>query len=60
MSIPSHQGVGMSVLSRIWRVGGLTVLSQQLLGRMSELQRTTMLTLGWDEAEGITLGFGNE
>ncbi len=26
MSIPSHQGVGMSVLSRIWRVGGLTVL----------------------------------
>lgn len=26
MSIPSHQGVGMSALTRIWRVGGLTVL----------------------------------
>ena len=35
----------------------LPVLSQQLLGRMSEQQRTTSLTLGWDEAEGITLAF---
>lgn len=35
----------------------LPVLSQQLLSRMSEQQRTTSLTLGWDEAEGITLGF---
>ncbi|MFW5401197.1 type VI secretion system ATPase TssH [Yersinia sp. 1252 StPb PI] len=37
----------------------LPVLSQQLLSRMSEQQRTTSLTLGWDEAEGITLGFGD-
>ncbi|WP_392433392.1 type VI secretion system ATPase TssH [Yersinia sp. HM-2024] len=37
----------------------LPVLSQQLLGRMSEQQRTTSLTLGWDEAEGITLEFGD-
>lgn len=35
----------------------LPVLSQQLLGRMSEQQRTTALTLGWDEADGITLEF---
>ena len=35
----------------------LPVLSQQLLGRMSEQKRTMSLTLGWDEAEGITLGF---
>ncbi|WP_145586488.1 type VI secretion system ATPase TssH [Yersinia kristensenii] len=35
----------------------LPVLSQQLLSRMSEQQRTTSLRLGWDEAEGITLGF---
>ncbi|MCB5311145.1 type VI secretion system ATPase TssH [Yersinia intermedia] len=35
----------------------LPVLSQQLLSRMSEQQRTTSLTLGWDEAEGITLAF---
>ncbi|EMR7680405.1 type VI secretion system ATPase TssH [Yersinia enterocolitica] len=35
----------------------LPVLSQQLLGRMSEQQRTTSLTLGWDEADGITLEF---
>lgn len=35
----------------------LPVLSQQLLSRMSEQQRTTSLTLGWDEAEGITLEF---
>ncbi|WP_145495210.1 type VI secretion system ATPase TssH [Yersinia bercovieri] len=38
----------------------LPVLSQQLLSRMSEQQRTTSLTLGWDEAEGITLEFGND
>ncbi|WP_227725857.1 type VI secretion system ATPase TssH [Yersinia proxima] len=38
----------------------LPVLSQQLLSRMSEQQRTTSLTLGWDEAEGITLEFGDE
>lgn len=38
----------------------LPVLSQQLLGRMSEQQRTTSLTLGWDEAEGITLEFGDD
>ncbi|HHA0034225.1 TPA: type VI secretion system ATPase TssH [Yersinia enterocolitica] len=38
----------------------LPVLSQQLLSRMSEQQRTTALTLGWDEAEGITLEFGND
>lgn len=35
----------------------LPVLSQQLLSRLSEQQRTTSLTLGWDEAEGITLEF---
>ncbi|HEC1649911.1 TPA: type VI secretion system ATPase TssH [Yersinia enterocolitica] len=35
----------------------LPVLSQQLLSRMSEQQRTTALTLGWDEADGITLEF---
>ncbi|MFZ4835365.1 type VI secretion system ATPase TssH [Rouxiella sp. Mn2063] len=35
----------------------LPVLSQQLLSRMSEQQRTTSLTLGWDEEEGITLEF---
>uniref|UniRef100_UPI0011A16D0D type VI secretion system ATPase TssH n=1 Tax=Yersinia aleksiciae TaxID=263819 RepID=UPI0011A16D0D len=35
----------------------LPVLSQQLLSRMSEQQRTTSLRLGWDEAEGITLEF---
>ncbi|AHM72162.1 type VI secretion system ATPase TssH [Yersinia hibernica] len=35
----------------------LPVLSQQLLSRMSEQQRTTLLTLGWDEADGITLEF---
>lgn len=38
----------------------LPVLSQQLLSRMSEQQRTTSLALGWDEAEGITLEFGND
>ncbi|HGI5911255.1 TPA: type VI secretion system ATPase TssH [Yersinia enterocolitica] len=38
----------------------LPVLSQQLLSRMSEQQRTTSLTLGWDEADGITLEFGND
>ncbi|AYD42610.1 type VI secretion system ATPase TssH [Yersinia rochesterensis] len=38
----------------------LPVLSQQLLSRMSEQQRTTSLRLGWDEAEGITLEFGND
>lgn len=38
----------------------LPVLSQQLLSRMSEQQRTTALTLGWDEADGITLEFGDE
>ncbi|MHC4058662.1 type VI secretion system ATPase TssH [Yersinia pseudotuberculosis] len=37
----------------------LPVLSQQLLSRMSEQQRTTALTLGWDEADGITLEFGD-
>ncbi|HEN3613516.1 TPA: type VI secretion system ATPase TssH [Yersinia enterocolitica] len=37
----------------------LPVLSQQLLSRMSEQQRTTSLTLGWDEADGITLEFGD-
>ncbi|SUP80529.1 Clp ATPase [Yersinia pseudotuberculosis] len=35
----------------------LPVLSQQLLSRLSEQQRTTSLTLGWDEADGITLEF---
>ncbi|MDA5533816.1 type VI secretion system ATPase TssH [Yersinia mollaretii] len=35
----------------------LPVLSQQLLSRLSEQQRTTSLTLGWDEAEGISLEF---
>ncbi len=35
----------------------LPVLSQQLLSCMSEQQRTTSLTLGWDEADGITLEF---
>ncbi|CNG61820.1 type VI secretion system ATPase TssH [Yersinia similis] len=35
----------------------LPVLSQQLLSRMSEQQRTTSLTLGWDEDDGITLEF---
>ncbi|CNI47701.1 Clp ATPase [Yersinia pekkanenii] len=38
----------------------LPVLSQQLLSRLSEQQRTTALTLGWDEADGITLEFGDE
>ncbi|CNI95866.1 ClpV1 family T6SS ATPase [Yersinia frederiksenii] len=38
----------------------LPVLSQQLLGRMSEQQRTSSLTLGWDEEEGIVLEFGDE
>ncbi|RXA97660.1 AAA family ATPase [Yersinia sp. 2105 StPb PI] len=38
----------------------LPVLSQQLLGRMSEQQRTSSLTLGWDEEEGIVLEFGND
>ncbi|CNE62509.1 type VI secretion system ATPase TssH [Yersinia kristensenii] len=38
----------------------LPVLSQQLLSRMSEQQRTTALTLGWDEADGITLEFSND
>ncbi|CNJ01423.1 type VI secretion system ATPase TssH [Yersinia intermedia] len=38
----------------------LPVLSQQLLSRMSDQQRTTSLTLGWDEAEGITLEFGDD
>ncbi|HEO0718499.1 TPA: type VI secretion system ATPase TssH [Yersinia enterocolitica] len=38
----------------------LPVLSQQLLSRMSEQQRTTSLTLGWDEADGITLEFSND
>ena len=37
----------------------LPVLSQQLLGRMSEQQRTTALTLGWDDEEGIVLEFGD-
>ncbi|AVF37540.1 type VI secretion system ATPase TssH [Rahnella sikkimica] len=36
----------------------LPVLSQQLLSRMSEQQRTTSLALGWEEEEGITLEFG--
>ncbi|MDR7871720.1 type VI secretion system ATPase TssH [Yersinia mollaretii] len=35
----------------------LPVLSQQLLSRLSKQQRTTSLTLGWDEAEGISLEF---
>lgn len=35
----------------------LPVLSQQLLQRMSEQTRTTSLTLGWDEEEGIVLEF---
>ncbi|WP_431295551.1 type VI secretion system ATPase TssH [Rahnella sp. PAMC 25559] len=38
----------------------LPVLSQQLLSRMSHKQRTTSLTLGWDEEEGITLAFKGE
>lgn len=38
----------------------LPVLSQQLLSRMSQKQRTTSLTLGWDEEEGITLAFKGE
>ncbi len=38
----------------------LPVLSQQLLSRMSEQQRTTSLTLGWDEEDGITLTFEGE
>lgn len=38
----------------------LPVLSQQLLSRLSEQQRTTSLALGWDEADGITLEFGND
>ncbi|MFS7223667.1 type VI secretion system ATPase TssH [Rahnella inusitata] len=38
----------------------LPVLSQQLLSRMSQEQRTTSLTLGWDEEEGITLAFKGE
>jgi type VI secretion system protein VasG len=38
----------------------LPVLSQQLLSRMSEKQRTTSLTLGWDEEQGITLEFEGE
>lgn len=31
MFTPSHQGVGMSLLSRVWRVGGLAVLLLALL-----------------------------
>lgn len=31
MFTPSHQGVGMSVLSRLWRLGGLTVLMLAIL-----------------------------
>ncbi|MGP9159328.1 type VI secretion system ATPase TssH [Yersinia pestis] len=38
----------------------LPVLSQQLLSRMSEQQRTTSLTLGWHEEDGITLTFEGE
>lgn len=38
----------------------LPVLSQQLLSRMSEKQRTTSLTLGWYEEQGITLEFEGE
>ena len=38
----------------------LPVLSQQLLSRMSQKQRTTSLTLGWDEEQGITLAFEGE
>ncbi|MCB5309782.1 type VI secretion system ATPase TssH [Yersinia massiliensis] len=38
----------------------LPVLSQQLLSRLSEQQRTKSLTLGWDEEEGIVLEFGGE
>lgn len=38
----------------------LPVLSQQLLSRLSEQQRTSSLTLGWDEEEGIVLEFGDE
>ena len=38
----------------------LPVLSQQLLSRMSQKQRMTSLTLGWDEEEGITLAFKGE
>ncbi|MFU2318803.1 type VI secretion system ATPase TssH [Rahnella sp. PCH160] len=37
----------------------LPVLSQQLLSRMSQQQRTTSLALGWDEEDGITLEFGD-
>ncbi|CFR16631.1 Clp ATPase [Yersinia frederiksenii] len=37
----------------------LPVLSQQLLSRLSEQQRTKSLTLGWDEEEGIVLEFGD-
>ncbi|WP_145524897.1 type VI secretion system ATPase TssH [Yersinia vastinensis] len=37
----------------------LPVLSQQLLSRLSEQQRTSSLTLGWDEEEGIVLEFGD-
>jgi type VI secretion system protein VasG len=38
----------------------LPVLSQQLLNRLSEQQRTKSLTLGWDEEEGIVLEFGDD
>ncbi len=38
----------------------LPVLSQQLLSRLSEQQRTKSLTLGWDEEEGIVLEFGDD
>jgi len=38
----------------------LPVLSQQLLSRMSDQQRTTSLTLGWDDEEGILLEFEGE
>ncbi|WP_145514940.1 type VI secretion system ATPase TssH [Yersinia massiliensis] len=38
----------------------LPVLSQQLLSRLSEQERTKSLTLGWDEEEGIVLEFGGE
>lgn len=38
----------------------LPVLSQQLLSRLSEQQRTTSLTLGWDEEDGITLEFSGQ
>ncbi|WP_435955956.1 hypothetical protein [Dryocola sp. BD626] len=36
----------------------LPVLSQQLLQRKAGQQKTTHLSLGWDEEEGIVLEFG--